>query len=123
MAEQRYLDLTRVICALAELPEGASRGFTIGEGDWPLRGLVVRVRGEVRAYLNCCPHAGHPLNLLPHRFLTPDGSMILCNSHGALFEKATGYCVLGPCAGKSLQPLTVHIEGGFILLAQDPTAT
>ena len=39
----------------------------MGEGDWPLRGFVVR-RGElVRAYVNHCPHAGFPLNWQPAR--------------------------------------------------------
>lgn len=111
------IDLARVICTLAELPEGGCRGFTIGQGDWPLRGLILRVQGEVMAYVNRCPHAGHPLNLQPHRFLTPDGAMIVCSSHGALFEKRTGYCVAGPCAGQSLSAVPVAVESGFVMLA------
>ena len=63
--------------------------------------------------------AHHPLNLRPHRFFTADGLLILCNSHGALFERATGYCVAGPCAGQSLEALPLTVEGDFILLAQD----
>jgi nitrite reductase/ring-hydroxylating ferredoxin subunit len=112
------IDLERVICALAELPAGGARAFTLGGGDWPLRGFVVRVGPAVHGYLNRCPHAGHPLNLLPQRFLTPDGALILCSSHGALFEKSTGYCVAGPCAGQSLTPLALEVRGNFVLLAE-----
>jgi nitrite reductase/ring-hydroxylating ferredoxin subunit len=113
------LDVARVICSLADLPEGSCRGFTLGTGDWPLHGLVLRVAGRVRGFVNRCPHAGHPLNLRPHRFFTADGLLILCNSHGALFERDTGYCVAGPCAGQSLAALPLTIEGDFVLLAQD----
>jgi nitrite reductase/ring-hydroxylating ferredoxin subunit len=114
----REIDIERVICALAEIPDNGSRGFTIGRGDWPLRGLLVRMRDEVRAYVNHCPHAGHPLNLQPHQFLTHDESLILCNSHGALFEKGTGYCVAGPCAGDSLETIAVEVIDGYVLLKE-----
>ena len=110
------LDLERVVCRLSELEAGA-RGFTVGGGDWPLRGFVVRVGATVHGYLNRCPHAGHPLDLLPQRFLTADGTLILCSSHGALFEKSTGYCVAGPCAGRSLTPVALEVKCGLVLLA------
>ncbi|HEY1873543.1 MAG TPA: Rieske 2Fe-2S domain-containing protein [Steroidobacteraceae bacterium] len=110
------LDLERVVCRLSELAAGA-RGFTIGGGSWPMRLLVVRVADAVHGYLNRCPHAGHPLDLLPQRFLTADGTLILCSSHGALFEKSTGYCVAGPCAGCSLTPVALQVKCGFVLLA------
>jgi nitrite reductase/ring-hydroxylating ferredoxin subunit len=111
-----FLDLTKVICPLTELQEGGCRGFTLGGGDWPLQGLLVRINGKVRGYVNHCPHAGHRLNILPHRFLSPDGSVIVCASHGALFEKETGYCVAGPCAGRSLTPVALRIESGYVWL-------
>jgi len=109
------LDLERVVCRLSEL-QGGARGFTLGSGDWPLRGFVVRVGDTVRGYLNRCPHAGHPLDLLPQRFLTADGTLILCSSHGALFEKASGLCVAGPCAGRALTPIALQVRCGFVLL-------
>jgi nitrite reductase/ring-hydroxylating ferredoxin subunit len=110
-------DLERVVCRLTEITAHGARAFTLGGGDWPLRGFVVCVGEGVRGYLNRCPHAGHPLNLLPDRFLTPDGALILCCSHGALFEKASGYCVAGPCAGRALTPIPLEIRYGFVLLA------
>jgi len=111
------VDLERVVCRVTDLDAHGARGFTIGTGDWPLRGFVVRVGAEIRGYVNDCPHAHHPINLLPHRFLTADGSLIVCSSHGALFEKLTGLCVAGPCAGASLRSVALQIEAGFVLLA------
>jgi nitrite reductase/ring-hydroxylating ferredoxin subunit len=112
------IDTTRVLCSLAELEETCSRGFAVGEGDWPLRGFIVKTPQGVAAFVNYCPHAGHPLNFRPHRFLTPDGGLILCGSHGALFARDTGLCILGPCAGQSLTRIPVDVVNGFVMLAE-----
>jgi len=113
------VDLERVVCRLADLEEHGSRAFTVGSGGWPLRGFVVRCGSEVRGYVNHCPHAGHPLDLRPHRFLTPDRAMILCASHGALFEKDAGLCLAGPCAGERLRPIPLQVIGDIVLIAAD----
>lgn len=113
------IDTERVICSLGDLAERPCRAFTIGGGPWPLSGFVVRKGDAVHAYRNRCPHAGHPLNLKPHEFLTPDGSLIVCCSHGALFEIATGYCVDGHCSGQSLEALPVEVLAGHVLLGAD----
>lgn len=111
------LDTERVLCALDDLAAHPCKGFRVGVGPWPLSGFLVRKGDRIRAYLNRCPHAGHPLNLKPDDFLTPDRSLIVCCSHGALFEMETGYCVDGPCAGASLTRIPVETVAGFVLLA------
>ena len=110
MTERPVLDVERVICGIGEIADPGARGFTLGSGPWPLRGFVVRKGGQLRAYLNHCPHAGHPLNLRPDRFLTRDDALILCSSHGALFEIESGLCVAGPCPGARLRPLPVRVH-------------
>jgi nitrite reductase/ring-hydroxylating ferredoxin subunit len=111
------IDLARVLCRMADLPAEGCREFRLGRGDWPLRGFVVRVADGVRAYVNRCAHLQYPLNYAPHEFLTGDRRLILCRVHGALFEKTTGYCVAGPCYGRSLVGLPVHVDSGYVLLA------
>ena len=124
MKSSREIDLERVLCSLAELEATGSKGFAVGEGDWPLRGFVVRTSQGVAAYVNNCPHAGHPLNFRPDKFLTPDRSLILCGSHGALFTRDDGLCIAGPCPGQSLRRVPVEEVGGYVLLAEgvDPLA-
>jgi nitrite reductase/ring-hydroxylating ferredoxin subunit len=117
------VDLTRVICPLHELADPGAKGFTMGAGDWPLRGFVVRHGDNVRAYVNHCPHAGFPLNWSPDQFLAPGAPLILCVMHGALFEIDTGECIAGPCAGLGLQPLRVHVRNGYVLLDDDVPLT
>jgi nitrite reductase/ring-hydroxylating ferredoxin subunit len=125
VSDDDEIDLARVICALHELDDPGARGFTLGEGEWPLRGFVVRRGAAVQAYVNHCPHAGFPLNWQPDVFLAPGGSLIRCIMHGALFEIETGVCVAGPCMGHGLQPLEIQVRVGYVLLdarvpLQDP---
>jgi nitrite reductase/ring-hydroxylating ferredoxin subunit len=115
----REIDTERVLCSLTELDQTGSRGFSVGEGDWPLRGFVVRTATGVAAYVNTCPHAGHPLNFRPNKFLTPDRNLILCASHGALFARDNGLCIAGPCPGQSLRAVPIEVLGEYVLLAAD----
>jgi nitrite reductase/ring-hydroxylating ferredoxin subunit len=115
----REIDTARVLCALAELEPTGGRGFTVGEGDWPLRGFIVRTSKGVAAFVNTCPHAGHPLNFRPDKFLTPDRNLILCASHGALFTRDEGLCIAGPCPGQSLRRVPIEVVGEYVLLAAD----
>lgn len=119
MSEPREIDLTRVLCALAELDATGSKGFAVGEGDWPLRGFLVKTSTGVAAYVNNCPHAGHPLNFKADRFLTPDRNLILCASHGAVFTRDEGLCVAGPCPGKSLTAVPVEVINDYVLIGAD----
>jgi nitrite reductase/ring-hydroxylating ferredoxin subunit len=113
------IDLTRVLCRVEELAATGCREFSLGGGDWPVRGFIVRSGIAVHAYLNRCAHQALPLNMLPDRFLTHDGSLILCTAHGALFEKSTGYCVSGPCMRASLVRVPVQVAAGCVMLAED----
>ena len=110
------VDLARVICPLHELADPGAKGFRMGEGDWPLRGFVVRRGGNVHAYVNHCPHAGFPLNWSPDAFLAPDAPLILCAMHGALFEIETGLCLSGPCDGLQVRALAVRVVRGYVML-------
>ena len=119
MSENK-VDIERIICRFEELADPGARAFKLGAGDWPLRGFVVRKGSEVFAYLNRCPHAGHPLNWTADDFFTADQTLLMCHSHGACFEMTTGVCVLGPCVGRELRSIPIKIEHGHVLVADDP---
>jgi len=107
-------DLEVEVGPIAELEDPGCREFSIGEGDWPFRGFVVRRGDEVFAYQNFCVHVGHPLNWSPNKFLTKDKSAIICASHGATYEIETGDCVAGPGSGKTLRKLDVSVRDGRV---------
>ena len=109
----------RPACRLADLPDPGAREFFVGEGDWPFRGIVVRHSGAISAFVNVCPHKGHPLNLADDDFLmaVPGGGELLrCASHGALFVPENGLCVFGPCSGRSLRRLECRVADGVVLV-------
>jgi nitrite reductase/ring-hydroxylating ferredoxin subunit len=105
--------------ALQDLDDPGCREFTAGEGDWPFRGFVVRQGEAVHAYENYCVHAGHPLNWMPNRFLTKDGKAIICASHGAMYEIASGRCFAGPCRGQSLRRVACEVRDGQVYVSVD----
>jgi len=104
------------VCALSALGDRECREFSIGDGDWPFKGFVVRLGGEVFAYQNFCVHVGHPLNWSPNSFLTPDGDRIICASHGALYDIRSGECAGGPCRGKALNAVECEVRDGTIIV-------
>ncbi len=104
------------LCDLADLTDPSAKGFRFRQGDALFHGFVVRVGGEVRGWVDRCPHAGLPLAFTPDRYLTAAGDMILCGSHGALFRH-DGLCVGGPCAGQRLSPWAVRVEDGTVVVA------
>jgi len=115
-------EVAHVLCRLEDLADPGSVAVSIGRGSWPLRAFVVRQGGQAFAYVNRCPHAGHPLDWLPDRFLNPDQTLIQCASHGALFTLEAGHCVAGPCAGRSLTAIAVRVVAGNVELVEDPEA-
>lgn len=96
--------MAQPLCELADLPEGGTLEVT--HQDKPL--ILVHRHGQVRAFLNWCPHWGVSLNCLPNVFFDVERRYIQCANHGALFEPDSGHCVHGPCHGQDL--IAVDIE-------------
>ncbi len=97
------------VCRSDQLEEYQPRGFTLEAGEDSLDFFLLKQDGEIRAYLNFCPHLGIPLNWQPDEFLSVEGTHIQCATHGALFQLEDGYCFSGPCRGQSLTPLNIEI--------------
>jgi nitrite reductase/ring-hydroxylating ferredoxin subunit len=111
----------KLIGEVGELPHGASKKFTIRSGNRELEALLVNYHGTLFAYRNRCPHVGITLDWVDNQFFSVDGRYLMCANHGAVFEPKTGECIWGPCAGLSLQSLSVEVEGRKIF-AKYPNA-
>ena len=108
----------RALCRLEDLPIGTSKGFPPAAGGFA--GLfAVRHADVVHVYVNSCPHLGVPLDWMPDRFLSHDGSRIVCATHGAEFRIADGVCLQGPCFGDRLEPVVIQIKDGTLLVPED----
>jgi nitrite reductase/ring-hydroxylating ferredoxin subunit len=104
-------------CAAADLAPGHTAKFRLECGGRRVNGLLVNHDGAYHAYVNRCPHVGTPLDLWENEFLAEDGRTIVCATHGAVFEPATGRCIAGPCAGDALAALPLRVEGGSVIVA------
>lgn len=105
------------LCALADLADPGSKGFRFREDGKMFAGFVIQVGGQIRGYVDSCPHAGWPLAAWDDRYLTREGDLILCGGHAALFRPLDGFCVVGPCADQKLTPWPVQVVDGQILTA------
>lgn len=102
---------------LDAIADGAARNFVLQMRAGRFHGFVVRQGGEVRGYVDRCPHAGMPLAQELDGYLTADGALIQCSWHGALFRVEDGGCVGGPCVGQFLRPWPVGVLDGMIVTA------
>ena len=105
------------LCAEDDIVDPGSRGFVLQIGEAYFHGFVVRKDGQMAGYIDRCPHAGYPLAIELDRYLTPDGALILCGWHGAVFEPLSGLCTGGPCAGGRLTPWPVQVVNGILRTA------
>ncbi len=103
-----------VLLRLDELEEGAAKGLDGGL-------FAVKKDGRLFAYENRCPHLGTPLEWEEDRFLDADGALIQCSTHGALFTIEEGYCVAGPCRGKSLRAASCVVKDGVARIRMRPS--
>jgi nitrite reductase/ring-hydroxylating ferredoxin subunit len=85
--------------------------------------FVVRHGGRAVAYLNRCAHVAMELDWQPGDFFEPDGEFLICATHGALYDPATGACRGGACAGHGgLRPLSVYEGDGAVWWQPDADA-
>jgi nitrite reductase/ring-hydroxylating ferredoxin subunit len=110
------------LCRLHDIDDGRARNFVLQMRAGRFHGFVVRREERVFGYLDRCPHAGMPLAQKLDDYLIPDGSLIACSWHGALFNPDTGLCVGGPCVGQKLSGWPVHVEDGWIKTGAVPPA-
>ena len=103
-------------CAAADLAPGHTAKFRLACGERRVNGFVVNHDGDLRAYVNRCPHVGTPLDLWENEFLSEDATVIICATHGAVFEPESGRCVAGPCVGDALDRLPLRRDGDDIVV-------
>ena len=118
------------ICRLADMPEDSARGFSlVGDAADEMLDIIIWHRtpddiggAGLFGFVNKCPHLGLPLETFPDRFLSADGTALICSAHGARFD-ADGACFSGPCQGDRLANVPLAIEerdGEAVITIQKP---
>jgi nitrite reductase/ring-hydroxylating ferredoxin subunit len=106
------------VCESAALRDGA-RGvrFEVEFGGEKVPAFAVRHQGVAVAYLNRCAHVQMELDWQPGDFFEPDGEFLICATHGALYDPATGQCRGGACVGHgNLRRLEVIERDGRVFV-------
>ncbi|WP_262692616.1 Rieske (2Fe-2S) protein [Kordiimonas aestuarii] len=106
-----------LLARLDDLPHHGGKELVFRDGHMVLRLLVQRHGAGAVVYENRCPHAGTPLNMFDDKFIDITGGRLLCRTHGALFDIASGRCVRGPCKGDHLRAVNIDIRDDAIYSA------
>jgi nitrite reductase/ring-hydroxylating ferredoxin subunit len=114
------------IAPVAEVPTDGTLLFTMrahdgngDTGDEVVEVVLSRRDGdEVVAYRNYCKH------WTDVRLDTGSGAAVrddelVCQRHGATFEREHGVCTFGPCEGAVLDRVAVRVADGTVHLAED----
>ncbi len=106
----------QIIFPMDDIAEPGARSFSLTGPQGEIQGFVIRFAGEIRAYINSCPHARVTLNWANEKFFDYDYNFVQCSMHGALFDPLSGYCIWGPCVGESLSALPVKVVDKKIII-------
>jgi nitrite reductase/ring-hydroxylating ferredoxin subunit len=106
----------RLIAQVDELEPGKVKKFWLICQKYRVDGFLMNDGGSFYAYVNRCRHMSTPLDFVRDQFLSEDGRYLMCYTHGALYEPATGRCIAGPCKGESLYRLPVRVDKGAVLV-------
>ena len=79
--------------------------------------FAVRHADRAVAYLNRCAHRHVELDWEQGNFFDVEGRLLVCATHGALYEPLSGFCVAGPCRGDRLVSLPVAEHDRSLWLA------
>jgi len=105
----------RRLCASGQLHNGgAGLRFEVERDGVCYAAFAVRHEGVAYAYLNRCAHIGVELDWQPGQFFDAQGALLICSTHGALYDPRNGKCVAGPCKGASLAAVELSETDGFI---------
>lgn len=107
-----------IVCAAAALEDGgAGVRFEVERAGRKEQAFAIRFQGRVRAYMNRCAHVPVELDWQPGHFFDSDKTLLICSTHGASYDPASGACVSGPCPRRSgLEPLAIEEIDGHIVL-------
>jgi nitrite reductase/ring-hydroxylating ferredoxin subunit len=103
------------LCDSAQLVDGGDGfRFEVQYFGAPQAAFAVRFEGQAHAYLNRCAHVPMELDWQPGKFFEDDRRYLMCATHGAIYEPASGVCTAGPCRGAKLIKLAVTEQDGQI---------
>lgn len=113
------MDEERRICDIEEVPKDSTLLFTVRNGFDLEEAILTKLDdGSVVAYTNYCQHWTDVRMDKGSGALVRNGE-IVCQKHGATFQKDSGLCDFGPCEGAVLPDYEVTIEDDGVYLSDE----
>lgn len=104
------------VARIGDVRPGESLKFLL-----PIRGadeecFLINFRGEFHAYVNRCRHVPMPMDWVDNQFFAEEGRYLMCQTHNAYYEPASGECIVGPASacGKFLYRVPLEIADDMI---------
>jgi nitrite reductase/ring-hydroxylating ferredoxin subunit len=104
------------VARASDLAPGESLKFMM-----PIRGadeecFVINFGGEYHAFVNRCRHVPMAMDWVDNQFFAKEGRYLMCQTHNAYYEPASGECIAGPPSAcrKYLYRVPTEIEDGVI---------
>lgn len=108
-------DEERLICSSGALADaGKGIRFEVQYFGRPAPAFAVRYASQVHAYLNRCAHVAMELDWQEGVFFDSLGRDLLCSTHGAAYDPASGQCLGGPCNRTPLVKLRIEERAGSV---------
>ena len=104
------------VCTSAAVKPGESLKFIMPVQGADEECFVINFHGRYHAYVNRCRHVPMAMDWIDNQFFAEHGRYLMCQTHNAYYEPASGECIAGPpgACGKSLFRVPLEIEGGVI---------
>jgi nitrite reductase/ring-hydroxylating ferredoxin subunit len=105
-----------LICDSPALANGG-KGVRFDAAGQPA--FAIRHENRVHAYWNRCAHVPTELDWNEGEFFDSSRLYLICATHGALYDPASGVCLGGRCNGTGLKALAVVERDGKIYWVQE----
>ena len=104
------------VCRASDLEPGQSMKFLLVIRGTEEECFVVNFGGELHDYVSRCRHVPMPMDWVDNQFFAEQGRYLMCQTHNAYYEPASGECIAGPpsACGKFLYRVPLKIEDGVI---------
>jgi nitrite reductase/ring-hydroxylating ferredoxin subunit len=104
------------VAKIGDVAPGLSIKFMMPIRDADEECFLINFAGKYYAYVNRCRHVPMAMDWVENQFFAEESRYLMCQTHGAYYEPASGECIAGPptACGKFLYRVLTEIEGGVI---------
>jgi len=104
------------VAKVGDLPAGESMKFMMPIRDADEECFLINFAGKFYAYVNRCRHVPMAMDWVDNQFFAEEGRYLMCQTHNAYYEPASGECIAGPptACGKFLYRVPLEIKDGVI---------